>query len=346
MLAGAGLAIHLKQGIPSRVPEHVRAIADARFQGICNFSEEQGDSLQESDWCHFGSPLANARLRVVLFGDSHASHLIEALHEAGMNTKTHIYAITRGGCSPLIGVEIAHDQSAAECQAHNEAAIRLMKSSRVDAIVIAGYWSAYAQERSLPFEDPAQFSGSAGQRFGVALSTTLRRINAAGSSVILVNEEPRPGSRFSPARYATAVWHGTPPRPGIRRDAYLEAVARFDVLLAGLDVQPAHQVRHEKYLCGVNFCPAVEDTQSLYTDEHHLSAFGSRKLIPAFEVAFSASNPQAKPLADQRSSRASNQGINYSPAAHPIQVVPLTPAPVSGKHPWPTGNHSQRSGSD
>jgi len=305
LLAGTGLVIHLTQGIPSRVPDEVRAIADARFQGICEFSTATGDLLQESDLCQFGSEPAHARLRVVLFGDSHASHLIEALHQAGINTRTHIHAITRGGCPPLLGFEMASHELANGCPAHNEAAIRLIGSLRVDAVVVAGYWSVYAREHSTNFQDPADFTGSAGRRFSAALGNTLRQINATGATVVLVNEGPRPSGRFSPARYATAVWHGSPPLPGVRRDEYLEDISRFDELLRELEVQPAQRVRHENYLCGADFCPAVEGTNSLFTDDNHLSAFGSRKLIPAFEAAFHASSPRVIRVADQRTRRAS-----------------------------------------
>ena len=287
VLASGGFYLHVSQGAPERIPASVLKLAEVKSQSTCDAPAATLETLRRENLCRFGAVSGEARAVIVLYGDSHASHLIDGLHEAARREQVAVWLISRGGCLPLPALEDLATRHAPDCAAWNRKAMALLPTLKADAVVVAAHWNAWgpaAARDSAP--NPARLSG--------AIAALLADLKAMQLKAVMVLNVPSPGTRFHPSRHATAVWHGQQTRPGMTREAYLASNAWLEDLLRSVGTRPDYVVRHEDSFCSKDgFCDAIMNGRSLYADDNHLSAAGQELLVPGLQQALRVVLPAA-----------------------------------------------------
>jgi peptidoglycan/LPS O-acetylase OafA/YrhL len=146
-LAGSlGLAIFGLGGLPARFPADVQNwIRD--YQGEAVASQETNpcfieptQSIQKFSQICDGDRPANRR-QIVLWGDSHAAHLVPGLKEVQRTGNAFSLAqYTASGCPPIIGFVTRRIPN---CGLINEFVARKIEQLKPDTVVMAGRWSLY-----------------------------------------------------------------------------------------------------------------------------------------------------------------------------------------------------------
>jgi peptidoglycan/LPS O-acetylase OafA/YrhL len=141
-----GVLVYAGEGFPQRLPEEVRALARTGGMGANAVTASHIDKCfplnddpmfkSECDGSH-----TTAR-RVVLWGDSYASHLyfgLLKLQQARGDFDLAEY--TAAGCPPVI----AYDGEAS-CTAINQRVVRKLRELTPDTVILSGRWELYAHE--------------------------------------------------------------------------------------------------------------------------------------------------------------------------------------------------------
>jgi peptidoglycan/LPS O-acetylase OafA/YrhL len=139
-----GLVVNYWKGFPSRMPSFIQTLSAIEFDhsirtrvGTCfllngqtssTFSDCQDDSL-------------TGRKTVLLFGDSHASHLYPGLSER-FGKQLNIIQRTAGGCPSMFGSQT--DTMSVVCKDVNNYLKRWIVENRPEIVLLAANWIFYA----------------------------------------------------------------------------------------------------------------------------------------------------------------------------------------------------------
>lgn len=290
MISG-GLLVQVGGGWPDRFTSEVQqliavAAENGRGREGCSSAPEMPDN-----GCRFSIPdEISERARVLLWGDSHAMALAEALAgnlgENGIALET----ITLSGCPPIFGV----DRIDRDCIEANEAALTYIEGPESpDVIVVHAYWPVYTQGTTL--EDPNQLvlapttislMNDAGTSLELPrdvhlvlgnLETTLRRIGDNGKKVFVVGSVPEAGY-FLPRYMARRALLGQSTDVSANSDIAELRRAPADTLFERLEAEGLLMLlRPSDLFCeeAQNFCTLHIGSTPLYRDNNHLSVFGS-----------------------------------------------------------------------
>jgi hypothetical protein len=138
----AGFAIWRRDGVPSRFPEEVRALADFKY-------EYKTDARYPDCWLSgaaapdafapFCADATAGRPRVVVWGDSHAARLYPGL-KAVFGDAVAFSQFTRDACAPILGF------GGATCQQSNAWILAEIARLRPDAVILFGVWDHYQKD--------------------------------------------------------------------------------------------------------------------------------------------------------------------------------------------------------
>lgn len=228
---------------------------------------------------------------VVVWGDSHADHLVPMVEAAAASVGLGVVQRTMSSCPPYLGgLPYNSGQDMSRCVAFNMSVFDDLakEPGRISGVVLSARWGSW--HRRPAFWDN---EGGGGQAYKIrppdgraTLSTlesrlraTVQAITALGLKVAVV--APSPELR-SPAPWCLA-------RRNIEACATPRIVweAHQADLMAGMrrvvdGIPGARIVDPLPALCGEITCPPVRDGIILYKDEHHLTATGARSLAPWF----------------------------------------------------------------
>jgi hypothetical protein len=139
----SGLIVFLADGFPHRFSGEVQALfKDFRreivpLHGAGRCARLDQDALAMTSDC---GPLPGRRT-VVVWGDSHATHLVRGLvaleKERG---DIRVVSFSRGGCPPVLAF---NSEQAPDCSSVNEAVMQRLWEIRPDTVIMAGRWDLY-----------------------------------------------------------------------------------------------------------------------------------------------------------------------------------------------------------
>jgi len=212
-------------------------------------------------------PAGNHNPSVLFWGDSHAFHLQRLARELAESRGITARVRFMAGCPPLRGFGSGDPD---RCADYNEDVLREIATLRrqgLASVVIAARWPLY-------FATPA---ASGESRKG--LQRTLEALDSLGLRVIVVGPLPT-----LPHRARTCLLRRQARECGVARS---EAEAFVGPLLAQLRRVVATEPRTRLFepmplICGKTRCEPIRGSEILFYDDNHLSAAGSRSLLPAF----------------------------------------------------------------
>jgi len=260
------------QGLPSRIPPQLQAIAEWSETGVnwrvgrCYYGPQQPAEFASE--CtppkRPGVPL------VLLWGDSHAAHLYPGLVRIESTHSLDIAQWTAGLCPPT-AIPFANEDLA--CPGRRATALRKLTHLNPDTILLAGAWELYLGKRQSETDIIR------------SLSETIRELRKDGDQEIVVFG---PGPTWNNAlaidlfRFMAANrLNQIPERLGLQPEAVWHLDAAMAAQAAALKVR---YVSVLNYFCNKSGCRTMADRTKtrpdlLYRDSNHLTVSGSEDLI-------------------------------------------------------------------
>lgn len=242
------------------------------------------------DKCSHGPDSKNPKL--LLWGDSHAHHMLPMLMEAFPDAAT--YELTRAGCLPVIDDESrtveqrTHAASRSkDCQEFNRRALReimTLKDKGLEGVVISARWPSHFGHPSYAVAEKPRGATSVPDKKMMAqirtvvqaeLDFTLSALERGGVRAVVL--APTPELVFSaPDCLATRQ----PSYCDVARttsDALLNDVTSALGEVVGR-YPNARLVQMVDFFCDVQTCHAMRSGKVLYYDDDHLTTAGAREL--------------------------------------------------------------------
>lgn len=220
------------------------------------------------------------QVEVLLWGDSYAMHLANALTSSNPNIK--LSQLTKSVCGPLIGVapvDNKHPKKWAEgCLQFNEKVKAwVMQNKSIKYIVLASPFEQFFDEENMLLTSDGQLVSANKQNALVAFQSTLAFIERLGIKPIIVAPPPSDGSNLG--RCLAKASHRNLPLSVC--DYKVEKIAKKKVqayeFLSELETQ-YKVIRLDDYLCKDKKCITSLGNKWLYRDSGHLSNEGSSAL--------------------------------------------------------------------
>lgn len=253
------------------------------YRAACHADGDK-DALGPLSRCVGGARPGADRYDVMLWGDSHADHLMPGLVEAGRRDGFSVRQATVSGCAPTILSQKTVTYARKSCKAlHGLALEEAAAMPTLRAVVLSARWS-----KSLPgFIANARRQGASdpdvagAQRFSEDLGSVLGMIRAAvGPDVEIILVGSTPEFDIWPATcFARATQLGSDEERCARREA-LDARwgPMADHLLHRLAPRSNVRIADVRALfCGnANLCDTRRGDAILFRDDDHLTNYGSQ----------------------------------------------------------------------
>lgn len=231
---------------------------------------------------------SSAAPSVLLWGDSYAMHLAQALSRQAVG----FHQATKSLCGPLPGVAPMSGtygrKWAEKCLSFNDSVLRFLDDHpEIRVVVLGSKWRQYFDPqvhdafvvRRATGVAPRTEDALAEEDIAATVKETIGRIVAAGRKVVLVL--PPPSTGFDIRRCIERSREDLP-FVGAPGDCWIDraaSIARDEALTRTLasagKAAGATVFSFEPHLCAGNRCATAMDGVSLYQDEGHFSAPGS-----------------------------------------------------------------------
>ena len=269
-----GLSVVAANGIPSRFPPKLRAVAE--------WSESNPDTAWRVGRCYFytntnsefasectpvkrpGVPLA------LLWGDSHAAHLYPGLASLQTTVDFDIAQWTAAGCPPTVTALVGEYKT---CAGRRATAIKKLAVLKPEVVLLGGAWERY-QELGRP---PDEILGLVADTIHYLQSRGIKRIVVFGPGPLWNVSLPVDLFRYMVGARSDQV----PERLGRVADMIWQLDAAMTAQAAAADVRYVSVLND---LCDKSGCLTVGDRtllrpDLLFRDRDHLTVSGSRLLI-------------------------------------------------------------------
>ncbi len=250
--------------------------------------------------------LKSATPSFALWGDSHARAFIPAIEKESNKYAVSGVILTHDSAPPLLGVDINtipdNSYNSFDKVQYNNGVLDYLKAhSNIKTIILAARWAAYSKGTSYKEEDHLVYSINDAYSkykdkqknsivFSTGLSRTVDELLRMGRKVIIVSDVPEIGynvTRFSliQKRLPFAV-KGVEIRPAIaeynlRNREVLETLHELSKNI-NVTVIHAESKMFDENSMGII---AIQD-EILYSDDDHLSVFGSHYIASSFDKVF------------------------------------------------------------
>ncbi len=237
-------------------------------------------------------PVAQARGRVLLLGDSNAGHFTEPVIQAANAVGYDVSVATLAAC-PFVDLRIYSNGVPNDaCQAFVASALAEIEKRRPNLIILATASDGYIEEPSTtlgatPDSVPAHSPADKAIVWSSGLSSVLARLTAS-APVLLVHPIPRFRTWTLDSCAAYKVWldpnscAGTTTR--IEVDAWRQRAVQSE--LAAIAKNPrAATLELADILCPDSTCRVLKDGVWIFRDGAHLSVPGALTLSGAFKTA-------------------------------------------------------------
>lgn len=296
LTAALGLSLHLTEGLPSRMPAYAQELASQsddchQFGGHCNF--EDPNDIRSDTLCRLGSDIATRR-DFVLWGDSHAKIIADAISKAAKSTGRGGWQATSEGCPPLLGINRT-DRRYGYCRNVSRALFNVISQPQVRQVIIAARWSLWSENSHYRYEigdeddlydrddQLRKLSNHEVMRRG--LIRTLDALKPLNKRVTIIAPIPEIGWDV-PSVLAMEAWHGRDIHSEPTRSDFMSRNQFVFELFCELQSEYDFELVYpHELLCDQVICQVMRDHHPLYCDDDHLSKHGISYLAPAFERA-------------------------------------------------------------
>lgn len=215
---------------------------------------------------------------VLLWGDSHAHHLIPGLETWAMDRGGRLLPRTMGACLPTVASlpdrrpsgQLVADRSCVDFNRSVLDSLPALKTGGLAAVVIAARWSLETNQ----IESPATLLAD--------LQRLVDKIRGLGLPVLIVADGPgfahsvpqciaRRGKDGCALPRARVDQQHAGTRAGLHRIAAADSAIRLVEMIDAL--------------CSASTCPVARDGIVLYSDHSHVSVAASRTLTPFLDAA-------------------------------------------------------------
>jgi peptidoglycan/LPS O-acetylase OafA/YrhL len=268
-LAGVCLAASLGVGgyatVALRQPEQQRiaaAVADVPtiYDDGCTVPYESAEPIV--DGCVYGDP--DGATTIVLFGDSHAAHLLPAFDRAGEEHGWRVVVQVKPSCASIdlpAGSDQRVQRASSACTEWRERVMTSLEDDPPDLVVLSNlvdYVTDLPEPRAT---------------WRAAVERTADALDRAGTPVLLVTDIPAPGVNVPNclSRVASASLIAAPGCSFDRDEAANHGFAEVDrEAMAGTELGQA--VDLDRVICPERRCEVDRDGQILFSDHIHLAA--------------------------------------------------------------------------
>ena len=264
-LMGLALVITQTKGLPGRVPDE--AIDLLAYGKSMSFrSQVTVQDVLSGNLPTFGDPSGD-RLCLV-WGDSHAMHLVEGLDQACREAGFRGEQITHSATPPLVDFSrYAHAGLNDQTPAWTRSVLRHIEQTQPDVVIVSAFWEDYVGEDG--FEEAAR--------------RTVDELAATGTSVVLMLETAVNDADVPQAMAFEAFYERPLPRLGVTLRSHRERTADSAAILRAAATDNVRVLDPiAPFLVDGHFLTAVDDGEVLFRDDDHLSIAGGRRLIPLF----------------------------------------------------------------
>ncbi|CAJ6617086.1 acyltransferase 3 [Burkholderia pseudomallei] len=294
VVASASLAAtgRVTDGFLFAYPEKVQD--DFKWSGDSLFDMPRGKrcwsqvGVSNEAECFVG--VKGAKTKAVLWGDSHAYHLIYFFDELGKSRNISIHDVGFTLCPPIEGMprkpgDSAYQADHEKCVQHDTRVMNfIMRRPDVNIVFMAAAWQNY---QNLSGANVPNGHGFLPNQLENELGSTISKLSMAGKHVVLMDDVP-----MIPQGLINCAFNNNLYFPVRRR------VCEFDVNIAkeqhapveamltrlkqrfpGIDVMHTYDVPCNETVCTLTF-----DGRPIYRfdDYHHLSVAGSSLLFPRY----------------------------------------------------------------
>lgn len=289
---GFGIGGHLTEGYPARMPPEVRALMDPvsgmppEFKSCIGKAEAMGE-VQPASACVHGAPNP---AEVVIWGDSHAAVLVNAMAGQLNDQGVAVRELTLAGCTPIPGLFSADMAMYPFCADHNQRMFDyVLADQTIKLVILHAYWD-YGIQRvdydngagkvqtdyaylTVAGADPDLPDAARWAGIEAKLVAEITALRAAGKQVLLIGPVPPPGVRV-PYLAAMQLWK----TGAVADDISIPASAALgysaparDLLRAAAEQTGALFFDPAPLLCASDRCFLRRAGVSLYFDNNHLS---------------------------------------------------------------------------
>jgi peptidoglycan/LPS O-acetylase OafA/YrhL len=237
----------------------------------------EGDPANQDIGCRYGP--AEAPRSIALVGDSHALQWFPPVGVIADRKGWQLRLMTKSGCSAAeVSIwRIADERLYSECDRWRSLVLDAIDADPPDLVVIA----SIDNYRVVRDGDVLSESDSA-DALAEGLRQTFRRIQAAGSEIVVINDNPRSSVSVTECISANAADPATCDFP-VTPSAEPERAAAEDV-------EGVRFVDLNDAICPRGTCPAIANGIVTYRDDDHLTATFAATLAPQLYDAFTAAN--------------------------------------------------------
>lgn len=257
-----GSAIWQTDGLPERFPGiDIEAISQSREAGQqmpCFMSREESFVVWQADLCLLDSP--ESEQTVLLWGDSHAFHLVAGLQANQDRLPFDVLLYTSAGCPPVLNQHLAGRPN---CFANNQHALKLIESHQINKVILAGNWRFAEKVEKLNIE---------------GLSQTVEALKQMDVDVTVVNQLPL--YAISNPQYLAARLSQ---REQPEADYFMKPDEGFVIRQRIRDMLPETRIFDAYGLfCPEHSCKIFNQGDLMVIDRGHLSQAGSRFMVSHF----------------------------------------------------------------
>ena len=300
MILTFGWATHTARGWPGRLEPEVERIAASHYEHAPFTSScyrVSAKKVRADRLCRTTD--TSALPSFVIWGDSHAQALVDAVVRAAHQYGRAGVISTQPGCAPLIGIRRSDRPDRKEC---NEIAVAMLQYLRarpeIEDVVLISRWTLlsegtyYAPEEGVPIllsDQRTRVRSHAENRRVLerSLSRIVAPLAAIGKRVWIVGPVPEVGVNVPKAlanaeRFELEVALEPSRAEFATRQRATLAILNRVAARHGATVVPVHEA-----LCDANKCRVESrDSRPLYFDDDHLSFTGGREIMPALRAIF------------------------------------------------------------
>jgi hypothetical protein len=287
-VAGLSALVVAADGFPARIGPRVAALAS--FEGMWDYRCRETPGPLGTD-CAVGAPWQSAAARGVVWGDSHAEHILPLIDAAGRKADRAVALLGDcpaiyhdGGLKRVVAGYLHYDDACTGERAHYLDLIN--GGNRIGFVLVAARWSAYLAD-TYRGDGEARSLAHGLVLFDQGLEELVAALAPSRATIVLVGEMPQMG--FDPipcvildaiARDRVALWRD--PREHARCAAATAAIPRAAMrarLAAPNAVLEAVAARHPgrvlaffptDAMCAVGDCITSVRGEFLFRDGNHL----------------------------------------------------------------------------